>query len=231
MFRCLLILIFISQLNIVFADGTANISSFSTSLADQDDSVKKNISLACDRINGLVLKPGEIFSFNNTVGEGSIKNGFATGRVLYRDEIRYEPGGGLCQVSSTIFNALLLASCKIIERHRHFQPVTYVPFGLDATIKYGKKDLRMKNLLDQNLYINSTMNDKSLIIIIKGDRKLNYKYMLDTEEDIINVPFAENKENIRQGISVYVYRKKFINNKIVESFLLYKDFFPPVQIK
>ncbi len=229
--RYTLILIILYLSAPLYSDNRIVISSFSTSVADQDDAVKHNISLACDRINGITLKSGETFSFNETVGEGSAKNGFVDGRVLYRDHVRYESGGGLCQVSSTLFNALLMAGCRIVERHRHFQPVTYVPLGLDATIKYSKKDLRMRNTLSQSLYINATMNDKSLIIVIYGVKRLNYKYLIDTEEDEITIPFAKDSERIRQGISVYVYRKKFIDNKFIESFLLYKDFYPPVYIK
>ncbi len=226
-----LILIITYFPNTLHSENRIVISSFSTSVADQDDAVKKNISIACDRINGAMLKSGDVFSFNETVGEGSVKNGFVDGRVLYRDHIRYEPGGGLCQVSSTLFNVMLMAGCRIVERHRHFQPVTYVPLGLDATIKYGKKDLRMRNTLSQNFYISASMNDKSLIIIIYGEKKLNYRYLIDTDEDEIAIPFAKEKERIRQGISVYVYRKKFKDNELIENFLLYKDFYPPVYLK
>ena len=118
------------------SDKTDIAASFSTSVAEQDDNVKRNIMIACERLSGFVVAPGSVFSFNDTVGEASAKNGYLTGRVLYRDSVVMEPGGGLCQVSSTLFNAFLLAGCVIIERHRHSQPVAYVPAGLDATIKY-----------------------------------------------------------------------------------------------
>ncbi|MCP4130060.1 MAG: VanW family protein [bacterium] len=215
-------------------DNYLVLSSFSTSVADQTEAVKMNISLAARRINGTVILPGTVFSFNETVGEGTAKNGYVNGLVLYRGETRMEPGGGLCQASSTVYNALLMAGVRIVERHRHFQPVTYVPLGLDATIKYGKKDLRMKNPHKQRLIISSTMNDKSLIIVIRGERKLPFTYTIDTEEDIITIPFAKQEnetERIRPGISVYVYRKKFKGNKLLESFLMYKDFYPPVYLK
>lgn len=229
-----ILLLFLSQfllISHVYPENKIVISSFSTSVADQDDAVKKNIRIALDRINGTLLQPGGIFSFNDIVGEGSAKNGFLPGRVLYRDQIRYEPGGGLCQLSSTIFNAFLLAGCAIAERHRHFQPVTYVPIGLDATIKYGKKDLRVKNSLSQNLYIKCSINDQTLAIIISGDKNPDYKYDIYTEEEEVSVPFEKDNENIRQGVSVLVYRKKIKADKIIENLLLYKDFYPPVLTK
>ena len=211
--------------------GDIIISSFSTSVADQTPEVKQNISIACESLNGTVLTSRSIFSFNGTVGEGSIKNGYANGLVLYRGEARLEPGGGLCQVSSTLFNAFLLAGMRMVERHRHFQPVTYVPLGLDATIKYGKKDLRVKNPYLQRLVIRATMNDKNLVIIILGEKVLKYRYFITTEEEELSLPLNSENNNIRPGIIVYVYRKKYKNNSFIENFLLYKDFYPPVYIK
>ncbi len=207
------------------------VSSFSTSIEDQDDGVKKNIYLACRRLNGLVLAPNAVLSFNDIVGEGSAKNGFASGRVMYRDEIRYEPGGGLCQASSTLFNALLLAGCPIVERHRHFQPVTYVPPGLDATIKYGKKDLRMKNPHAQNLYIEATVTSKSVTMAVRAAAALPSRFEIVTEEDEISTPLAGDGDTIRNGVSVEVYRQKYSGTKLMESLLLYKDFYPPVRVK
>jgi len=207
------------------------ISSFTTSVQDQDFNVKTNIALASGKLSGVVIQPGEIFSFNNVVGDGSAANGFLTGRVLYQDTTAYESGGGICQVSSTLFNAMLLAGFSITERHRHSHPVRYVPPGLDATIRYGKKDLRMKNSTAYPVYLFSMMNDKSLTVLIKGERKSQYNFEVYTEEEEINLPF-ENEENksVRPGISIYVYRKKLLNNTVIESLLLYKDFYPPVNI-
>lgn len=224
-------LLLIADSSISEAERLVVLSSFSTSVQDQEENVKKNILLACHRLNGYVIMPGLVFSFNDVVGEGSAKNGYVTGRVLYRDEIRYESGGGLCQVSSTLFNALLLAGFNIVERHRHYQPVTYVPYGLDATIKYGKKDLRMKNVVRQRVFIEAMINDKSLIIQLKGYNSLKYRYELFTEVDEIETPFVEKRDRIRNGISVYVFRKKFSNQRLIESFLLYKDFYPAVFLR
>ncbi|MCL1910929.1 MAG: VanW family protein [Leptospirales bacterium] len=207
------------------------ISSFSTSVAHQSSEVKHNIALACGKLNGIRIAAGTVFSFNETVGEASAKNGYADGAVLYQDSIVMEAGGGLCQVSSTLFNALLLAGCAIAERHRHYQPVTYVPLGLDATIKYGKKDLRMKNSTGQDLLISVRVSDSSCTMIIYGTVKPSRSYSLDTEDEEINIPFSEHKGNIRNGIEVYVYRSEIKDDVVIGRFLLYKDFYPPVYVK
>lgn len=213
------------------AEEKVTLASFSTSIAGQDDGVKRNIRIACDKINGSVIPSGSIFSFNDVVGEGSAKNGFAPGRVLYRDRTAMEAGGGLCQVSSTLFNALLMAGCIIMERHRHFQPVTYVPLGLDATIKYGKKDLRMKNPHAHHLNVEIRASDSSLMVVITAEQKPPFRYEIYTEENVQAVPFADESERIRRGITVHVYRKRFRGNTLLESALLYRDYYPPVYIR
>ena len=213
------------------AEDTVITASFSTSLAGQDDNVKRNIMAACRKLNGIRISPDSVFSFNDAVGEGSAKNGFFPGRVLYRDRVAVEPGGGLCQVSSTLFNALLMAGCVIIERHRHFQPVTYVPLGLDATIKYGKKDLRIRNPHPCALRIETHASDSSLIVKITAGQQLKFRYEIYTEEDQISVPAADDADRIRQGISVLVYRKRYQGDRLIDNALLYRDYYPPVYIR
>ncbi len=203
------------------------VASYTTSVSNQDADVRTNIALAAGHINGIVILPGSTFSFNDTVGEASAANGYLAGRVLYADTVAYEPGGGVCQVSSTLFNALLLAGCNIIERHRHNLPVHYVEPGLDATIRYGKKDLRMKNPHDFPLYIYAEVNDSSLVITIRADKNLQQIYEVFTEVEEVNLPFNnDDGRRIRPGLTIYVYRKKTVNG-VSESVLLYKDFFPP----
>ena len=223
------LLIWVSFLN---ADiKLITLASYTTSIEDQDYNVKANIAIAANKLNGTTIKPDEIFSFNTVVGEGSAANGFFTGRVLYRDTVAYEAGGGICQVSSTLFNAMLLSGFTIIERHRHSNPVRYTPLGLDATIRYGKKDLRMKNPTSDLLYIYTSMNDKSLTIMISGSVNPNHSFEVYTEEEEINLPFREDEnQKIRPGISVYVYRRMLQNGTVIKNLLLYKDFYPPVNL-
>jgi vancomycin resistance protein YoaR len=204
------------------------IASFSTSVDSQDDNVRRNIMIACQKLNGTVISQNSVFSFNAVVGEGSAMNGFVPGRVLYRDRVALEPGGGLCQVSSTLYNALLMAGCIIIERHRHSQPVSYVPLGLDATIKYGKKDLRIKNPYSHAVRIEMAAGNASITVKIMAVQKIPFRYEIYTEEDEQSVPAAEDSDRIRQGVSVLVYRKRFQGEKLLDTMLLYKDFFPPV---
>ncbi len=210
-------------------DGWFKISSFSTSVEDQVPNVKHNISIACRKLDGYIINGKTLFSFNDAVGEGSIANGYQNGLVMYRGSVKMEPGGGLCQVSSTLFNAFIMAGLAIRERYRHYQPVTYVPPGLDATIKYGKKDLKIKNIYSFPVRIRASVNDKSLLIVLEATVQSNTRYEITTETEDVPLPLGTDGDEIRQGFSVEVYRKKFSGTKCVETFLLYKDFYPPVR--
>jgi vancomycin resistance protein YoaR len=216
----------------VFSDSAYNIvlSSYTTSVAEQEQPVKTNIMIASSKLSGVEIPAGKVFSFNETVGEGSAANGYLSGRVLYQDRAAYEAGGGICQVSSTLFNALLLAGCVIVERHRHAYPVTYVPLGLDATIRYGKKDLRIKNPHQHSIFINTSMNNSTLLITIKSAGGIPGSYEIYTDEETVKIPFEESGRRVKPGATIYVYRKKLVNGKVAETALLYRDFYPPTYI-
>ena len=233
MLRCLAIILLLLAPCAVPAQDASRvvIASFTTSVEDQDGGVKTNLRLACSRLDGYVIGPKGAFSFNEAVGEGSAQNGFAFGRVLYREGAVYEPGGGLCQVSTTLFNAFLLAGFHILERHRHLQPVSYAPLGLDATIKYGKKDLRMRNPFSQRFMIETLLTDQSLTIALKSDQTLAYRYEIVTEEEDVAVPILDSSRSVRQGMSIYVNRRRYEGNRLMETGTLYRDYYPPVYIK
>ena len=108
-----------------------------------------NVELAAQRINGCVLQPGELFSFSDTVQSRIPQNGYVMAPAIGR----YEYGGGICQVSSTLYAAMCHALIPAMERHPHSSGVSYLPAGLDATISEGYKDLRFVNIYDKPLKI------------------------------------------------------------------------------
>jgi len=121
------------------------LASKTTSFRAGQTSRSHNIKLAAEEINGVVLLPGEVFSYNTVVGKRSASRGFRIAPIFANG--RHVPGigGGVCQVSSTAYNAALLAGLKIRERHNHQMVVGYVPVGLDATVDFGNKDLKFEN--------------------------------------------------------------------------------------
>lgn len=121
------------------------IGEYSTKFNAGDASRSKNIALATNKINGTVLAPDEIFSYNDVVGERSYSEGFETASVYVNGETVPGIGGGICQVSSTLFNAAVFANLEIVERVNHQLTVSYVPLGRDATVDYGNIDFRFRN--------------------------------------------------------------------------------------
>jgi len=121
------------------------IGEYTTTFKTSDVGRTKNIVLATNKINGTILAPDEIFSYNGVVGERSYSEGFQDAKVYVNGETVDGIGGGICQVSSTLFNAVVFANLEIVERVNHQLTVSYVPLGRDATVDYGNIDFRFKN--------------------------------------------------------------------------------------
>ncbi len=105
----------------------------------------KNISVACKSINNTVVWPGQDFSFNETTGPRTPERGYLPAPIILSGSFDIGYGGGVCQASSTLYNAALQARLTITERHPHSKPIHYVPPGKDATVSYGDQDLRFLN--------------------------------------------------------------------------------------
>jgi len=121
------------------------IGEYKTKFNAGDVPRSKNIALATNKIHGTILAPGEVFSYNGVVGERSYSEGFETASVYVNGETVPGIGGGICQVSSTLFNAVVFANLDIVERVNHQLTVSYVPLGRDATVDYGNIDFRFRN--------------------------------------------------------------------------------------
>ncbi|MBP9886884.1 MAG: VanW family protein [Leptospiraceae bacterium] len=227
----ILYFLFFAGITVLSASDEILLQSFTTSIEKQNSDVRRNLALAVEKLDGVRIEPNSVLSFNDIVGEASIQNGFVTGRVFYWNEAIYEPGGGLCQVSSTLFNLLLLTGFTIKERHKHSQPVTYVPMGLDATIYYGKKNLKMQNPYSQTMRLSAKISDTSLTFSIFGSLPLTERFELETEEEEHELPILKKEKSYRNAFSIFVYRKKYRGENLLETSLLYKDFIPAVYFK
>lgn len=104
-----------------------------------------NLKLASDKINGTVLMPGEVFSYNTIVGERTIAAGYKNAAIYENGRVVDGLGGGICQVSTTLYNSVLLSNLEVVERTNHMFLTTYAEGGLDATVAYGSLDFRFKN--------------------------------------------------------------------------------------
>ncbi|NMB41478.1 MAG: hypothetical protein GX996_06025 [Firmicutes bacterium] len=128
-----------------------------------------NIALASEKLDNTLLAPNKIFSFNQTVGEAGLQEGFKEAPVIVNDRVVMGPGGGICQVSSTLYNAALKAGLSIEERHNHGLPVGYIAPGYDATVAYNYKDLKFRNDTSFYILIHLQVLNNELKVTIFGD--------------------------------------------------------------
>lgn len=128
----------------------------------------KNIELASEALNGVILQPGEEFSFNKATGERSTAKGYRPAGAYLNGELVEEPGGGVCQVSSTLYNAVVFAGISTTERHAHSYEPSYVTPGEDAMVSYGGPDMKFVNNSTTAIAIRTSFADRKLKISIVG---------------------------------------------------------------
>lgn len=145
-----------------------SLASFTTSLAGSSRNRIHNVTLAASAIDGTALLPGDTFSYNAAVGSRTARAGFRNAPVIINGEKREGIGGGICQVSSTLYNAALLANLTIISRRPHSRPVPYVPAGRDATVVDGAIDFRFKNNLTHPVVVTVQVAGRKLVTAIHG---------------------------------------------------------------
>lgn len=177
---------------------SGELGTYSTSLENKEENTIYNIKLSSEVINGILVKPQEIFSFNKYVGPAEKADGYKESTIIANGIFVNGYGGGICQVSSTLYNAILLANLPIVERYNHSvygDATRYVPLGQDASVFYGLKNLRFKNNSDNVIVIFSKVfrdtlqvsifgrnEDKAEVEIISKDKKV-IDYQIIREKD------------------------------------------------
>ena len=139
-----------------------------TTNTTSDKSRNNNISLACQAINGKALMPGETFSFNQSTGERTTDKGYQSAGAIAAGQSIEEVGGGICQVSSTLFNAVARADLEIVSRSPHAWPSTYVNYGEDATVNWPNLDFKFKNNKTTPVFVLAYYKDRKCSAEIWG---------------------------------------------------------------
>lgn len=134
-----------------------------------------NLKLAAQAINNYVVQPNETFSFNRVVGVRTPSRGYMSAKVIVRGEFSEGIGGGICQISSTLFNAVDRAGLTIIERYSHSRSVPYVPHGRDATVNWGGPDFSFRNDYNQPILIRAHTLPGRVQISISSSDLINFK--------------------------------------------------------
>lgn len=159
-----------------------DIGNFSTNYSSSIQNRKENIKLAASILNGTLIMPGQQISFNELIGDISLATGFLPATVIIDGEYDTGTGGGICQVSTTLYNAAVRADLQIDERKNHSRPVNYVPMGLDAAVASGLLDLKLTNPFDFPVYIVAKADNDNIEFKIIGDTdQKNYEIELVSE--------------------------------------------------
>lgn len=232
--------------------ATSFIASYTTKFsARRDDEIKQNrkfnIQKAADIINGNTIQPGEEWSFNTVVGPRTYELGWkGANGISGGKEYTIQAGGGICQVSTTLYNALLCANMEIVDRRAHTIPSDYVPVGLDATVDTRGIDFVWKNDTDMPVYIFARVekvegsSSRNTITVYVYGKPLPEGVTYKSRNEIIeeasrqaeaiytndaSIPTGYQLERV-QGHKYYVaeaYQDKYVDGKLVESKLLYTD--------
>ena len=143
------------------------ISSFSTKIIDDDEDRDTNIRITCNEINGTIIKNGEEFSFNKVAGNPTPDRGYKKAGVFIDGELKKGYGGGNCQVSTTIYNAVnKIDGIKVTERHEHGKEVGYIEMGKDSTVVYDDLDLKFRNNTSYDIKLYTELSDNKVKVTI-----------------------------------------------------------------
>ena len=133
----------------------------------------KHIHEAVDHLNSVVIPAGKTFSFNQTVGKRTVLAGYEAAKVVQGDEFVDGLGGGICQVSSTVFQSVLRANLQIKVRACHSLEISYVPLGGDATVQWNSQDFQFVNNSDSDIRLRVTANDGTLTCTVEAKKDIN----------------------------------------------------------
>ena len=148
------------------------IASFSTNFNPNNANRTYNIKLACERINNSMILPNQVFSMDKALGTRTKENGYKSAPVIIKNQLIEGVGGGVCQVTSTLYVAVLKAKLSVVERVNHSIPLGYVEPGQDATIAEGHIDFKFKNNKEYPILLNAEVSGGKIIIRLIGKKSL-----------------------------------------------------------
>ena len=244
---------YIIPLKITIADKTVSdlgeeafpntLGTFTTRYDASNKNRSNNISLASEKIDGTVIMPGEIFSYNQTVGKRTIDAGFKEAGAYAGGKVIQEVGGGICQVSSTLYNAVLYANLEIVDRSNHYFQTSYVDAGRDATVSWGTVDFKFRNNRQYPIKIEAVSKNGVTKISIKGIKEeKEYEVIIHSEITSIiqkTVKYEEDSsldssvEEVEQeghnGCTSKTYKTLKLNGATVTTEEISTDYYHPLE--
>ena len=176
------------EYDVAYMEANFGRISVMTTETTSDSNRNNNIRLATACFNGMRVEPGETVSFNDTTGPRSEDKGYKPAGAYSGGVLIEEPGGGVCQVSTTLYNAVVKAGLEIVERSPHSRPVKYVDIGLDAAVDYGNQDFQFKNNTDFPIFIVGEYYDQTLTFKIYGKQMDDGVYIMTEGELVETLP-------------------------------------------
>lgn len=219
------------------------LSTYTTRYDGGDENRSTNLEIACEKINEKIILPGETFSYNKTLGARTTSAGYKTAKVYENGAVVDGIGGGICQISSTLYNAVLKSNLEIVERRNHQFITSYVPEGRDATVAYGVTDFKFKNNRKYAIKIKATASNGVATIDIYGIKEdTEYQITFDSKT-ISTIPYTikyiddntlpagteEIKQKGANGSVTETYIIKSQNGQVVSNTLLSKDTYSAMQ--
>ena len=177
-----------------------------TASASSSTNRNTNLRLACEAINGMILYPGDVFSYNDALGERTTARGYKTGASYSGNETVLTVGGGICQVSSCLYYCALVADLEILTRDNHGFAPSYIPLGMDATVSWGSVDFRFRNNSDYPIRIEANASGGKTTITLVGTDTKDYSIKMEYEvlatyryDTIYKTMPANNAQGYRDG--------------------------------
>ena len=209
---------------------TDKLATFSTNYDASNTNRNNNLVLAAKKLNGTIVNPDDIFSYNKTIGERTISSGFKEAKAYANGDIVLDVGGGICQLSSTLYNAVLLANLDIVERHNHFFKTAYVPAGQDATVSWGSVDFQFENSRKYPIKIEATAGDGVVTVNIWGVKQedectvvVESKETSIIEREIEHVSDSSKTREGEDGCTSETYKTVLKGGVVVSKTLVSKD--------
>lgn len=219
------------------------ISSFSTKYDASNINRSTNLKIAAEKINGKVLMPGEEFSFNSVVGKRTVEDGYKDAKIYADGGVVDGLAGGICQISSTLYNSVLLANLEITERKNHSYPTSYVQVGKDATVVYGVKDFKFKNSRSYPIKLEAKVNNGVTDFKIHGmSEETEYEvrilpvttatlpFSTTYEQDATLAPGVQQVlQSGHPGYKVTTYKELRLNGAVVSKEIISNDVYEPMR--
>ena len=219
------------------------LTTFSTKYDASNKNRTTNLRLAAGKVNGTVLLPGEEFSYNKTVGERTVEAGFKSAAIFSGGKVVDGLGGGICQISSTLYDAVVFANLTITERRNHQFVTSYLPAGKDATVVWGSQDFKFKNTRSYPIRIEATVEGGVAKVNIWGVKEeVEYDISIETkktatinyttqyiEDPTLPVGTEVVVQAGNSGRKVEAYKVMKLNGQIVSTTLLSKDTYNPMK--